>query len=175
MVLEGKEFDKVIFLDHDGVLATDNEYDLPRKRIGNQSYYPFNSKCVDVLNEILMEVPNAVIIVSSDWKLYWTLDQMKEIYIQNGIIRMPVGYTIDSYKHFNTGMLQSNRASEITHCLIHNQLKKYDDIKANKYVVIDDLDMSDWFPRNFVLCGNPKKGIAQPGVKERILKILKHN
>lgn len=180
MVLEGKEFDKVIFLDHDGVLATDKEYEKPRHKIGKQSFYPFNKGCVKILNEILEEVPDVEIIVSSDWKLYWSLEEMHEIYKWNGIIKMPIGYTIDSYKHFNVNMLEANRASEITHCMMHNKLKLYDDViqnnkkvKANKYAVIDDMDMSIFFPQNFVLCGMPMEGITQTGVKEKILKILK--
>ena len=39
----------------------------------------FNDKAVKILNSILLET-GAEIVVSSDWKLYCTLDELKEMF-----------------------------------------------------------------------------------------------
>ena len=65
---------KTIFLDIDGVLVLENiempEGDTPPL---------FNKECVKVLNEILSET-NAIIVLSSDWRLMWDIKRLDFIF-----------------------------------------------------------------------------------------------
>ena len=52
----------------------------------------FNDKAVKVLNSIL-EQTGAEIVVSSDWKLYCTLDELKEMFTKYGVVKQPSDVT----------------------------------------------------------------------------------
>jgi len=66
---------KILFLDLDGVLATDASCRLPRIPFPDDFHIPFNdgwtrldSECVDRLNQIVNST-NAKIVLSSSWRL----------------------------------------------------------------------------------------------------------
>jgi len=63
---------KVIFLDIDGVLATDDS-----------DYIYFDKKCVEVLNSILEQVP-AKIVVTSSWRLHFNLKGLRKMADRGG-------------------------------------------------------------------------------------------
>ena len=70
----------------------------------------FNTKAVKVLNEIL-EKTDADIIVSSDWRNNFTLEQLGEIFEWQGVIKKPIGVTPD-VKFTSTLSLERDRAQE---------------------------------------------------------------
>lgn len=153
---------KVIFLDIDGVIATTSCYGVARKNKWNS--YKFDEKCVAILNFILQET-GAEIILSSDWRKHYTLQEMREIFAHNFVMKGPIGFTPSDNLY---GVdLEGGRTQEVKMWLKHNAWKN--DIK---WVAIDDLDMSEGLGENFVLCKNEHEGIKRKGVKEKIIEIL---
>ena len=157
------KINKAIFLDIDGVLATMHEYGRFKEYEQlNRIIYLFDKKCVNVLNKILNET-DAKIILSSDWKLHFDIHELKYIFeTLNGVIKSPIFTTEDPIS--GTHDLGFDRAQEIKLVLTDHDI--------DKYVVIDDLDMLEWFPDNFTYCGRSSEGIKQSGIKEKIVKIL---
>ena len=91
---------KIIFLDIDGVLATNKEFGMNRTKFQTKHPeakelhipYPFNPECVKIFNEILDET-NAIIVLSSDWRLHWDLDGLDRIFKFNGVKKSPIALT----------------------------------------------------------------------------------
>ena len=155
---------KIFFIDIDGVLSTSSCWG---KGDNNKwGAYMFDSKCVAVLNFILQET-GADMILSSDWRHHYTLQEIREIFAHNGVIKGPIGFTERSptYTAMN---LESGRADEIKHWLKVHAWKG--DIK---WVAVDDLNMDEWLHPNFVFCSRVQEGIKRTGLKEKILEILK--
>jgi hypothetical protein len=172
---------KVIFLDNDGVMCLSTEWGGRIKKIKkwklqnpesegyvNDPKIPahikmdnFNSKAVKVLNEIL-ELTGAEIVVSSDWKLHCTLEQLQDMFKEYGVIKSPIDVTPDEVLK-KMSAIESNRVSEI-----NGWLNNHTDV--THWVAIDDLDLSK-LP-NFVHTKKMKEGIKQSGIKEQILKFL---
>jgi hypothetical protein len=136
---------KTIFLDIDGVLVLEDaeEYD--------DNPPPFDKDCVRIFNEILQET-NAVIVLSSDWRMVWDLKRLDSIFKFNGVIKSPLDVTSD---------LNSRR----------KEIPDYVQRKAvSDFVILDDMKL-EIFPGNFVQC-NMKEGLKQAGIKEQILSIF---
>ena len=192
---------KVIFLDHDGVICLSNNWggrskkwekylrDNPdlkgssfSQRPWNVRFDNFDPKAVKVLNKIL-EDTGAEIVVSSDWKLHATLEELGLVYEDQGIIKKPIDVT-PNMKDFDPecaglfswkGWLEQARAIEIQKWL-------EDHPEVTHWVSVDDLNMStdpdrrgdsDWGLTNFVLTPRSYEGIKQSGVKDRIKNFLK--
>lgn len=159
---------KTIFLDIDGVLATHKEFMRIRhsfhKKYNNAKElnipYPFNSGCVKILNEILDET-NAQIILSSDWRNHWNLEELDKIFKFNGVIKSPIDVTGNHPVSF--GNLEKNRINEIK--------KYYEKHDVGSYVIIDDLHMDIYEIDRFVRTID-SEGLKQIGIKRKILKIL---
>lgn len=158
------------FLDIDGVLATVKQYNLTQQSKSwiHGSYengdgvYPFDNKCVEVLNEIcwLFDVD---IVISSDWRVNNTLEQLQELFKINGVVCSPIDIT----PVWPTSMswLEKNRAGEIL-----RYVKEYN---VEQWLAIDDLDLFYFLPEdNFVLCKSEWEGIKQSGLKDKIYKKL---
>lgn len=192
---------KVIFLDNDGVICLSNNWGSrfkkqkkwgKRKLSMSSSEIPvkyrfdnFDIKSVKTLNEIL-EMTDAEIIVSSDWRYHATLEELGDYYESQGIIKRPMCVTpyisdIDPeiyQREFRFyAKLEQERALEIRHTL-----GLFPSI--TNWVVIDDLFMGteiktptysekqDWGLTNFVYTSKSSEGIKQSGVKEKVLEFL---
>ena len=191
---------KFIFLDHDGVMCMRREQGtrftkIKRWNLENpdqavyytnqdQSHVPiairfddFNKvDAIRVLNDILLE-SGADIIVSSDWRFHCTLEEMQDFYKQMGVIKVPIGMT-ELYSHTDDFgrkgyTLEEQRSIEI---------EKYVDLhKPDKWVAIDDMDLSEKFGdisgnkisglKNFVKC-KPSEGLKKLGMKKKIMIFL---
>jgi len=150
---------KLLFVDIDGPLATDGCSDVKFKTKWHNNLYKMNPSCVKILNEILEET-GAEMILSSDWKLHFTLEQIGEIFEWNEVIKKPIAFTIS--ESVSMSDLERNRIHQITKTLeIHN---------PEKWVAFDDLFMQKGLT-NFVLV-DPLEGLAGDGVKDRILSFL---
>ena len=94
---------KVIFLDNDGVICLHNNWGGRSKKwkkfkklnpdaINDKSapvdvrFDDFDKKAIKILNNILEET-GAEIVVSSDWKLHASLEELGEYYETQGIIK----------------------------------------------------------------------------------------
>jgi hypothetical protein len=154
---------KIIFLDIDGVMCTSQCYGVGKDNKWDS--YMFDHKCVAVLNFILQET-GAEIIMSSDWRHTYTLQEMREIFCHNNVIRGPIGYTSRS-NTYTADNLAGGRADEIQHWIKTHAWK--DD---TRWVAVDDLNMDEKLFPNFVLCPREQEGIKRLGVKEKILETL---
>lgn len=199
---------KVIFLDHDGVICLPQQWggrnkkklkytkNNPDKNIFFDSDYPveirfdnFDEKAIKVLNEIIKET-DCEIIVSSDWRLTATLEEMGEYYEMKGIIKKPIGYT--KQFDYNERLVQEIVNGEVRLKRFDTpeeerawEIKKYleEHPEITHWVAIDDLDMRyyswyageedivDWGLKNFVYTVYDE-GIKQTGLKNKILKYL---
>jgi hypothetical protein len=191
---------KILFLDHDGVIALSNNWGGRTKKFAKyRSANPdtskdikdapvsfrfddFDKKAIKTLNEILEET-GAEIVVSSDWKLYATLEELGEYYEEQGIIKKPIALT-DNLKdctvHGDNFMWSTMWDSEQMRTI---EIKQYlhDHPEVTHWVAIDDLNMGKigepwkdlWAIDNFVLTPKGAEGIKQSGIKEKILKFLK--
>jgi len=139
---------KIIFIDVDGPLAwgtwgdgkvkinenTSNEFTIP---------YPWNKADCEALATIC-EKTNAELVLSSDWKMHFTLRQMSDVFIKYGIYAK----LIDITTHMNTTQmglwnklskpsLDFERASQI--------VKWVKDNKVSNWIAIDDLNLANEF------------------------------
>lgn len=174
---------KVIFLDFDGVVSLSTEWGgRKNKKLKYLKEFPgsiendmpgfikmdnFNDKAVKILNSILEET-GSEIVVSSDWKLYCTLEELQEMFLKYGVIKSPIDTTPNvelkyDKQYYTKEELAQHRMSEIK-----SWLKDHPEV--THWVAVDDLDLGGL--TNFVLTPKSTEGIKQLGVKEKIIKFL---
>lgn len=196
---------KAIFLDHDGVICLSTEWGgrfKKQKKWGGRKlsmtpseipleykFDNFNKKAIKVLNEILEET-GAEIVVSSDWVMYATLEEMGQYYESQGIIKKPIAFTPnqenctcydnETFPWNKTWHLEQCRSIEIKQYLV-------DHPEITNWVAVDDLNMGktglyysmefvhDWGLDNFVLTEKDNEGIKQIGIKDKIIKYLNND
>lgn len=152
----------ILFLDIDGVL-------LPYYKNGGRliafdsTLEKFPMSCVKALNKIITET-DCDIVISSDWRHHFTLDQLKIIFEINGILKFPIGVT-GNIKTTATN-LENSRNEEI-----HNWVNEN---KPDAWCAIDDMNLEAFGLENFVHCKRAgKEGISQSGIAEKVIKKLK--
>lgn len=164
---------KTIFLDIDGVLATHKQYMMNRKKFWDKNEtardvripYPFDPKCVKVFNEIL-DATGADIVLSSDWKYHFNMEDLDKIFKFNGVNKSPIDITIN--EDVSMGNITRNRAYQIGEYIQRNNI--------TNYVVIDDLPLGSYMSitneeHKFVLT-NDFEGLKQLSIKQKIINIL---
>jgi len=191
---------KVLMLDNDGVICLSNNWGGRTKKWAKyRSANPdssddkkdapvsvrfddFDKKAIKILNEILEET-GCEIVVSSDWKLHATLEELGDYYESQGIIKRPIAVTtnLGQCTWYNDQVwvwsprwdLEMTRVIEITQYL-------HDHPEVTHWVAVDDLNMGkngedwkNWGIDNFVLTPKSNEGIKQLSIKEKILKFLK--
>jgi hypothetical protein len=160
---------KIIFLDIDGVICLSwgsrfrkiKRWELE----GGEGEPPvtirlddFDKMAVDVLNDIIL-TSGADLVISSDWRLYATLDEMKDLFHQFGVIKGPIDFTPElqtTTKHANI------RVGEI-----NLWLSKHTEV--TKWVAIDDMDLSEL--DNFIKT-REREGLKQCNISNKILRYL---
>jgi hypothetical protein len=189
---------KIIFLDHDGVICLSNNWGNRTKK--RQKYLKknpssdieqvpvdvrfddFDKKAIKLLNEIISET-DAEIVITSDWRYHATLEELREYYTNQGIIKKPIA-TTEMFKDIFPkewsslrfrAELEFERAKEISHWLSEHK-------SVTNWVAIDDLNMSEEFfnkrgfesfgLNNFVHTIKENEGIKQLGIKEKIISFL---
>ena len=190
---------EVIFLDHDGVICLSNNWGGRTKKWANyRSANPdsskekkdapvsvrfddFDKKAIKILNEILEET-GAEIVVSSDWKLHATLEELGEYYESQGIIKKPIALTpnIQNCKDYDSNFIWSPRWESEQIRTIEIKQYLHDHPEVTHWVSVDDLNMGkigepwkdEWAIDNFVLTPKQNEGIKQSGVKEKLLQYL---
>lgn len=159
---------KVIFLDIDGVLATNKEFGMNRTKFQTKYPeakelhipYPFNTECVKIFNEIL-DATNAIIVLSSDWRFHWDLKDLDKIFKFNGVKKSPFAITIKTKRKLSSE-LEDDRSYQIKNFV--------DEVSPNSWVAIDDLKLTS-LGDNFVKTKD-SEGLKQTGIKDKIIKIL---
>jgi hypothetical protein len=159
---------KVIFLDIDGVLATNKEYVTNRTKF-REKYswakelrvpYGWNKGCVEVFNEIL-DATNADIVISSDWRFHWDLDELDKIFKANGVKKSPIFGTIKNKRKMSSD-LEDDRVYQISEWVKFN--------KPGKWVAIDDMNLNSLGPNFFKT--KDSEGLKQTGLKDKIINTL---
>lgn len=140
-----------IFLDIDGVLASEEDSTLPQHE---QFAYPWDKECVAVFNELLA-ASDADIVLSSDWKISYSSDLalLDQLFKHNGILKSPVAVTAD---------LGGKRGKEIASYVYKNNI--------NRFLILDDRKITVHSLR-FVQC-NINIGLKKQGLKEKCFQIL---
>lgn len=191
---------KVLFLDNDGVICLSSNWGSRKKKYNkylkkfpgtpmsdcpvNYRFDNLDLKSVKVLNEIIEET-GVELVISSDWKLHATLDELSEYYSSQGICKSPIDVTpktkdIDPkwWKTFgNYAMLEHERVIEIKSWLENHP-------EVTHWVAVDDLNLGVYEPVsgdlfnengliNFVHTRKHNEGIKQSGIKEKIINFLK--
>ena len=201
---------KVIFLDNDGVICLSNNWGSRLKKQDawggrklsmsmreiplEYRFDNFDQKAVDVLNSILEET-GAEIVVSSDWRLYASIEELGDYYESQGIIKRPIDGTeifhftnwkeegfVPDHEEFPWSRNESREQER------HFEIKRWlrDHPEVTHWVAVDDLHMGihvkassygpfdrDWGLENFVWTPRDFEGIKQSGIKDKILKFLK--
>ena len=186
---------KVIFLDFDGVMCLSDQWGGRSKKVMKYlQKFPgtkeddmpawikldnFDFKATKVLNSILLH-HDVEIVVSSDWKLFATLEQIQEMFDEYGVIKSPIDFTptlieYESKSQFTKSELEQWRVKEIKLWLSQHP-------EVTHWVAVDDMDLGEKFGSisgnsngglsNFVLTPKSTEGIKQMGVKEKIIKFL---
>jgi hypothetical protein len=175
---------KIIFLDIDGVVCLSREWGSRMRKIkrweleGGEGQPPvtirlddFNKMAVDVLNDIIL-TSGADIVISSDWRLHATLDEMVDLFHRYGVIKGPIDFTPE--------LQTTTKHSDIRVDEINLWLSKHPEI--TKWVAIDDMDLgkkigsisgnSNDGLTNFVKT-REREGLKQCNISSKILKFLK--
>ncbi len=171
---------KYIFLDIDGVLATNKEFLMNDQKFWENNEwakdlkvpYKWNKDAIKIFNEIL-EATDAEIILSSDWRKHWDLEELDVIFKQNGVTTSPKSTTIQYSETFDHDF--RNRASQIESYIRTNSFIDENEQPTCLWVVLDDLPIKQFFPehlKNRVFQTNNKEGIKISGMKEKIIKKL---
>ena len=197
---------KILFLDNDSVICLSNNWGGRSKKWAKyRSANPdssrekkdapvfvrfddFDKKAIKILNEIIEET-GCEIVVSSDWRLHATLEELGDYYISQGIIKRPIAVT-DIFRDLFpkewsvlrfSADLELERSMEINHWLENHP-------EVTHWVAVDDLNMSMEFLgdrflakdgsdknpglSNFVLTPRSNEGIKQSGIKEKIINFF---
>ena len=185
---------KILFLDFDGVMCLSTEWGGRSKKKskylkdfpGTEDSMPawikmdnFNDRAVKILNSIL-EQTDAEIVVSSDWKLYCTLDELKEMFTKYGVVKVPIDTTPNIPLKYDKQYYTEEELSEYRVMEIKMWLKEHSEV--TQWVAVDDLPLGEKFGpvsgnsngglTNFVLTPKSSEGIKQSDIKEKILKFL---
>jgi len=154
-----------IFLDIDGVLATQKQFFMSRKHHNKQfNCYPFDKGCIEVFNSIC-DIIKPNIVLSTDWRLEYSLDDMNKIFKWNNITHPIIDFTPDLWKKdfHDLSQLEECRANEISKYIEEKQI-------GDNFLVIDDLDMSPYFDElNFIHTPRVTEGIKQTGILTKIV------
>ena len=169
----------IIFLDHDGVICLRGNWGSRFKKaqrwakehdIAMAGFYErpdlpvgvlfddFDQKAVKVLNGIINET-GADIIVSSDWRLQADLPALQRFYLEQGVIKGPIGMT---------GICRDAQFEEARVKEIQGWLEQS---PRPNWVAVDDMDLSAL--GRFVHTPRSSEGIKQSGVAEKIIRLLK--
>jgi hypothetical protein len=184
---------KVIFLDNDGVVCLSTEWGgRAKKKMKYLKEFPgvddlpayikmdnFNDKAVKTLN-LILEQTGAEIVVSSDWKLYCTLEELQEMFTKYGVIKQPIDTTPNIPLEYDKNYYTAEELAEYRVSEVNMWLKEHPEV--TQWVAVDDLPLGETFGpisgnsngglKNFVLTPKSSQGIKQSGIKEKILKFL---
>lgn len=158
-ICKNMKFDKIIFLDIDGVLRTFKS-DLEWSKLLNKPVFKdferrFDPKAASIINEIAFYT-NSKIVISSNWRIKLTLDKLRQIFRENGIY-------VDIVDKLD---ILASRGEEIRYWLDNNQ--------TNNYIIIDD-DVSDiemYILKDRIIKVDSKIGLTEDYYIEEIIDRL---
>jgi hypothetical protein len=157
---------KIIFLDIDGVLRT-HKSDLEWSKKLTAPVYRgvnrlFDKELVDNLNEVII-LTGAKIVVTSNWRIHLSLEELQKIFKDRGVIGEVIGKTGLGHLKDGSPIPIGNRGLEISDWLGRNP--------AGKFIIIDDQvsDIINIFPSWRIIKVNPQVGFVEV---EKALDVL---
>jgi hypothetical protein len=159
----------IIFLDIDGVLATNLQFFMNRAKFWRKNPemeelnvpYPWDKGAVDETG--------AEIVLSSDWRLYFSLSNLETIFKFNGVKKHPIAVTGEVFNA--SGNQEMARAAEIG-----EYIKEHN---VTNYVVIDDLNIGKYMAHtgddDKYFATTNRDGIKKTNLKTKIVNKLKSN
>ncbi len=158
---------KILFLDIDGVLALPKNYSTQRNKLhakdrhakGLGVPYMWDEKCVVALNRFI-RMNDLEIVLSSDWRIHFTMDEIDMIFRINGVAKSPIGFTVRGGKM--SASLEYNRVAEIQDWVETNRIAMW--------CAVDDMDLSKLGTR-FVQT-DERMGFAEKGFIEKMENAL---
>lgn len=163
---------KILFLDIDGVIATNNHWDLEdgfSLSTGKKVPYLWDMNCCKILSNIL-ESTDSDVVISSDWRLNFTLDEIKELFKVHKINPDRVIGTTEKTK--------PKRMSEWTQVEILREREILNWVQKNSpnhWVAIDDLYLAGLPRENYVMVRDSSKGLDKELVSVILESKLKKN
>jgi len=133
---------KVIFLDIDGVLVTRNSIKYQYLNYPNENDIRFSKKAVNNLNK-LIRLTKSKIVISSTWRLFNSLDELKNIFKKQGIKGEIIATTSIERAPVEEDIPRGQKISD--------WLEQHSEIE--QYVIIDDdvqADCIQFHPHNCV-------------------------
>lgn len=117
-----------IFLDIDGVLVPEKNFDIP---VGKQELLKFDPLCLQIFEDVLQRYPKVLVVISSSWREIFPFDVVRPLFAPS-IARRVVGFT----PFLDTKIIhqfQYIRHQEVLEFLRQN------DASDNSWVAIDDI------------------------------------
>jgi guanosine-3',5'-bis(diphosphate) 3'-pyrophosphohydrolase len=178
--------ERVIFLDHDGVICLTQHWGT--RRPGDidssvtdvpilQRFDNFDLKAVEVLNEIIRETQAEIVVISS-WAQHATLSEMQELYREYSVEKVPIAilpmHEESAYKQwYRSVRVPAPRMNDTHHQRSFDILHFLDQVPSvRQWVAVDDSDLQphkDFWVKNFVRITDLTTGITGAGIKEKIL------
>jgi hypothetical protein len=157
---------KIIFLDIDGVLRT-HKSDLEWSNKLTTPIFKgvdrlFDKTLVDNLNEVIY-LTGAKIVITSNWRIYLSLEELQRIFKERGVIGEVIGKTGLGHLKGGSPIPIGNRGLEIQDWLDRNPVRKF--------IIIDDQvsDIINIFPSWRIIKVNPQVGFIEV---EKALDVL---
>jgi len=148
---------KLIFLDIDGVLNSERHAKKMHEQGVTDTYNEFDPECVAALNRICDE-SGAVCVLSSTWRLSWSLPGMLEHLRKFGF----TGELVDK-----TPITSKERGFEIAMCLGH--FHRHGPEVESFVILDDDSDMEHLLP--FLVKTSFKTGLSEEDA-DKAIKML---
>jgi len=159
---------KIIFLDIDGVLNSDTWEESDEHINGKYPENMFDPKAVNLLNKIIKET-GAKIVLTSTWRLKYSLVEMTKLFIKIGLKCDLIGCTPDLKKD-NDYTLRGNEI--LKWCKDNRRIIGTKYLNYTDFIILDDnSDMLYWQSKYFFqtdkLCG------LSPTVAREAIRMLK--
>jgi len=94
--------------------------------------YLWDERCIVAMNRFL-RTHDVEIVLSSDWRLHFSLDEMDRICKFNGLAKSPIGFT--TVQGSTVHKLESYRVAEIQAYVAEH--------KIEQWCAVDDMDLSE--------------------------------
>ena len=145
-------------MDIDGVIALNNNWYLDddfHLSTGKRVPYRWNNECCEVLSKIL-ESTNSYVVISSDWRLSFTIDELKELFTLHNINPDRIIGTTE-----RTKLKKMSEWNQVEVLREREILTWVDFNSVDHWVAIDDLFLSGLPKENFVMVRENTQGINQ--------------
>ena len=129
----------IIFIDIDGPLAWDTWSDgkVEINEMIQQPFtipYPWVQEDCDALAKIINDT-GASLVVSSDWRKFYNINQLRSIFLHYGI---PHWSVLDTTTHFNPRKKLSSSSEWDRACEIHSWVRCF---RPHHWIAIDDMPL----------------------------------